>query len=261
VLTSTIRCLSGAAALSLTIGLGLSTAFAADAPAAGDVPPTAGAQTPAPEVSPPVPPTQAPPAADSPCGKAMAGLLAGDPNALTVLSDAQRKAVVEYGRAPLAFSCLAIADDKEAYCAVLAKAGKASCTNNWRLVHDLKAQPAGADALPFIAEQFHHQCTTEFSKAECDKFKAAIGSGDAAKCKGVPAAIDGLCAALATGNDSLCPKDDADCRKTTAAVNKAKKKGLAAVDLGDPILSRAATNGRAECKPLIDDLALRCAAQ
>jgi hypothetical protein len=198
-------------------------------------------------------------AANSPCGKAIAGLLAGDTAPLNALPEKQRDAIVKSGQAPLAFACLAVADDKSSYCALLPKAGKDTCTNEWQLARDLKAQPADAKAVPFIATQLHRQCLTEFPQAQCDLFAAALGSDDATKCKGVPQPLEGLCAALATGNESLCPEGDADCRKMTAATEKVKKKGLGAFERSDPVLAEAAKSGRAACKSIVEELGAPCA--
>jgi len=235
--------------------------------AAAEVAPTKGAAaaaeaTPAAAEGTPIAlPTQAAPAADSPCGKAIGGLLDGNADALKSLSTKQREAIVGHGTAAAALSCLAVGDDKNTYCNVLPKGARENCLNEWQVVHDLKAQPPDAPAVAFVAAQLHRQCMSEFPQAGCDALRDAVGSDDATKCKGVPKELDGLCVALATGNESKCPDGDSDCRKMTAAVTKVEKHGLAGFEYRDPILASAAKNGRGECKPLLDELARRCAGQ
>jgi hypothetical protein len=210
------------------------------------------------------------------CKKAAADLGSGDLS-LKALSSEKREALVQDQKAGKVFTCLAIADDDKSHCDHLAKQQKEECLTQWEIARELKGVPKERAKSAII----YRACVANAPKAECEKVRDAIVSGDATKCQGLSKGLSpDFCGALATGDatkcDALpaggerdacpayvtddpkrCPKDSGDCPLVVATFAKLRKEGLGGLQDIDATLA-AASKGRPACTTLLSDLERFC---
>jgi len=228
--------------------------------------------------------TSAAPAANPPvsteaaCKQALTSLGAGDPSAVKSLPIAQQISILQDEATEAVFTCLAIAEGKTSHCDALAKPKKDKCVEQSQFISELKGLPKES----IKAQIIYHICLGEGSKADCGKLREAIKTRDAAKCAGLSKptgpwgshncvalatgdakecagasdpSVRAECAALATDDPSLCPKDATDCTNLAGNFALIKKNGLAGIN--DPVVA-AALKGKEGCAPLVARLEHTC---
>lgn len=226
-------------------------------------------------------PTAEPTQSSEACQKILTDIGAGDRAALESFSSQTRARILGTPTGMRLVSCLAVAEDDSRFCDALPEDRKAECLQDREVMRELKSLPKEG-LKPHI---IHKLCMQGSPKAECDKIKAAMTSGDAGKCKDVADASfrtfceglasgdakkcdalprdssngpdRGLCAAFVTDDSSRCRKDSPDCIKLAQTFATAKKEGLEGFRTSDPAVA-AARKGKEACAPLVAELKRLC---
>jgi len=236
-----------------------------------------------PEDTPTPEPTAVPtrdPAVVAMCKDSITRLGGGDLAALDALPPEKRAALAKDGKTVNVLKCLAVATNNGRYCGLLpTKQSQTECLAAWELARELKTMPKEH----MKAQIIYRGCLVNASKAECDKFRTAMTSRDAAKCKSVSkdadrafcaalvsgdatrckdlpdAAYRDTCAAYATDDATHCSKEaGADCAKLAQGFAAVTKEGLAGFDQIDATAAAASRDGKAACGPLLADLERHC---
>ncbi len=178
-------------------------------------------------------------------------------------------------------ACLTVAGNDNRSCDALSAEQKAQCLSDREALRELKEIPKEA----IKGHVLRRLCVQGFPEAECDKAKAAITAGDAAKCEGLQdSSFRTFCESVASGDakkcDALpeassggpdratciaftnedgrhCKKDDSDCVKLANSFAAIRKQGLDGFQGDDPALI-AARGGKQACAPLAKELESLC---
>jgi len=211
------------------------------------------------------------------CKKTAAGLNAADLAALKALPADRQTILMKAPSSISLMTCLTVAENDDRFCKMLTdKDQQERCLQHWKQVAEIKALPKEQ----VKANVIYRSCIEGTAKADCDalrdamvandvakckavsselrSFCEAVVTGDAGKCKGLPAGEDrGRCEAYATEDESRCPKDSIDCHNMARNFAGFRKSGLAGVQGIDPSAA-AAVNGRQACASYVTEFERLC---
>lgn len=213
------------------------------------------------------------------CKQAVARLASGDLESLDSGASSLRS-LMGSAAAVQVMTCLAVANNNGRFCDALPEQGKQNCTAQSEFLRELKNVPKET----IKAQVFYRLCLTgtpKAEKADCDRVREAMISGNASACQSLSTAEQrDFCAGLATGDPkkcssmadaaqrefcaafmtddaSRCPKDAEHCRYMVRAIATLRKEGFGSDNDLDPIVA-AVGKGKRACEPLLTDLERAC---